>query len=97
MKLEEERLRTCFAYSVGRTLFKDGVGLDGLRPLSPPPSVLSHPLIPVSSLLFWSHMDLFLYPGEQSDIMYIIIKDYILTAKKYAMLSLLNRRLKTLY
>ena len=74
---KSETVSTCLAHSVGRTLFKDGVRLDGLGPLSPPPSVLSPPLIPLSSLLLWSRADLLLQPGEQSHMMTAIMKHHI--------------------
>lgn len=69
LKQRTEKACTCFAHGVGGTLLKDGVRLNGLRPLSPLPSVLPPPLIPRSSLLFRSHVDLFLQPGEESDMM----------------------------
>ena len=42
---------TYFAHGVGGSLFKDGVRLDGLGSLSPPPSALSLLLISFPSLL----------------------------------------------
>lgn len=62
----ERRRRTCFVAGGGRMVFKDGVGLDGLRSASPPSSALSSLPASFSLLLLRSHWELGSQPVERS-------------------------------